>query len=365
MSPHHNVRRPRHARREPDSVYPPILLRLGLMHNSYLYTGVDVSADWLDAARQHADSAPEHRRFANTAHGHAALRQWLTEAGQSVRVVTEASGVYGIDLALTLHGADSIEVMVLNPRAAKDYRRAHMHRSKTDAIDAAALCDYGRRMPFVAWEPPEVDAVELRQCARRIADLTVERARERNRLHAAQASRTTSAVVTNDIEVNLRHLDRRIDEMVRQALKLIAESTRLASAYEHLTSVKGIAAKSAVLLLGELLCLPAGMSVREWVAYAGLDVRQHRSGRSVEARPRISKEGNVHIRRALYMPALVAVRFEPAVGAFYEGLVERGKPKMVAVVAVMRKLLHAIYGMLKHDADFDGSKCFQAAPARA
>ena len=71
------------------------------------------------------------------------------------------------------------------------------------------------------------------------------------------------------------------------------------------------------------------------------------------------KEGNVHIRRALYMPALVAVRSEPHVGAFYEQLVEGGKPKMVAVVAVMRKLLHALYGMLKHDADFDGSKFYQ------
>ncbi len=341
------------------------------MHNSYLSAGVDVSADWLDAARQLGERAPEHHRFANDANGHATLCAWLTAHGDPARVVTEASGVYGIDLALALHAADGVEVMILNPRAAKDYRRAHMHRSKTDEIDAAVLCDYAHRMPFVAWEPPDDEAVELRQLARRVADLSVERARERNRLHAAQASRATSAVVTNDIEVNLRHLDRRIDEMVRQALKVVAESSRLCGAYGHLTSVRGIAAKSAVLLLGELLCLPERMSAREWVAYAGLDVRQHRSGRSVEARPRISKEGNVHIRRALYMPALVAVRFEPEVGAFYRRLVERGKPKVrtvhgpVAVVAVMRKLLHAIYGMLKHDADFDGAKCFQNVPVGA
>jgi transposase len=236
---------------------------------------------------------------------------------------------------------------------------------KTDEIDAAVLCDYALRMPFTPWRPPDGDAGELRQLARRIADLTVERAREKNRLRTARATRTTSAVVTNDIAVNLRHLDRRIDEMVRQALKVVARSARLLEAYGHLTSVRGIAEKSAVLLLGELLCLPEEMSVREWVAYAGLDVRQHRSGRSVEARPRISKEGSVHVRRALYMPALVAVRCEPAVGAFYARLVGEGKAKMVAVVAVMRKLLHAIYGMLKHDADFDGALCFRAVPAGA
>ena len=101
------------------------------------------------------------------------------------------------------------------------------------------------------------------------------------------------------------------------------------------------------------------MSVREWVAHAGLDVRHHRSGTSVEERPRISKMGNRNIRRALFMPAQVAVRFEPAVQGFYERLVGRGKPKMVAIVAVMRKLLHAIYGILKHDAPFDGAKFYQ------
>ncbi|MEM1128073.1 MAG: IS110 family transposase [Bacteroidota bacterium] len=340
----------------------------------FLSAGCDVSADTLDVARlnpaggEPAGGEPaglQHAQFANTASGHTALIDWLQEPGLPVRLVLEASGIYGLDLMLALDEVDTVEVMVLNPRAAKDYRRAHMHRSKTDQIDAAVLCDYALRMPFTPWHPPETDAVELRWLARRIADLTVERSREKNRLHAAQATRSQSALVINDIEVNLRHLTRRIDELLRQALKLIRASSSLETAFEHLTSVRGIAAKSAILLLGELLCLPGQMSVREWVAYAGLDVRQHRSGRSVEARPRISKEGNVHIRRALYMPALVAVKWEPAVGAFYEQLVERGKPKMVAVVAVMRKLLHAIYGMLKHGADFDGSKFYAFEPKAA
>lgn len=335
----------------------------------YLYAGCDVSAGTLDLARQLAGAPPQHARFDNDATGHAKLLKWLSQPGLRVRLVMEASGVYGLDLALTLHEAADVDVMVLNPRAAKDYRRAHMHRSKTDAIDAAVLCDYARRMPFQAWQPPEAEALELRQVARRIADLTTERAREKNRLHAAQASRTASSIVVNDIEVNLRHLTRRIDTLVALFEKLIAQSAALAAAFGHVTSVRGIASKSAVLLLGELFeAMPRDLSVREVVAYAGLDVRQHRSGRSVEQRPRISKEGSVHIRRALYMPALVATRWEPEVGAFYSKLLEKGKPKMVGIVAVMRKLLHAIYGMLKHDADFDGTKFYRVpekAPATA
>ncbi|HEV2121630.1 MAG TPA: transposase, partial [Chloroflexota bacterium] len=172
-------------------------------------------------------------------------------------------------------------------------------------------------------------------------------------LHAAQASRTASRVVTNDIKVNMRHLARRIDELVRQACKIIADDPELQQAYSHLVSIPGVAQKSAVLLLGEFMLLPEDLSVRQWVAHAGLDPKRHESGTSVEARPRISKVGNARIRRALYMPALVAIQHEPHVRAFYEKL--KGKQPLVATVAVMRKLLHSIYGMLKHDQDFEGA----------
>lgn len=147
--------------------------------------------------------------------------------------------------------------------------------------------------------------------------------------------------------------------MLRQALKLVEAHTHLKEAFEHLTSVRGIAAKSAVLLLPELMILPEEMTVRQWVAHAGLDPRKHQSGDSIEKRERISKVGNVRLRRALYMPALVAIQWEPNVGAFYEKLLARGKKPIVAVVAVMRKLLHSIYGMLQHDEDFDGDKFYQ------
>jgi hypothetical protein len=103
---------------------------------------------------------------------------------------------------------------------------------------------------------------------------------------------------------------------------------------------------------------PKDLSVRQWVAYAGLDPKRHASGTSVEQRERISKVGNARIRRALYMPALVAVRCDRHIGALYEKLLARGKKPIVATVAVMRKLLHSIYGMLKHGQDFHGEKFY-------
>ena len=118
-------------------------------------------------------------------------------------------------------------------------------------------------------------------------------------------------------------------------------------------------------MLAELTLLPAGMDVRQWVASSGLDPREYSSGTSVQKRVRISKAGNKHLRRALYMPALVAVQHQPQVRAHYEHLQARGKTKMQALVATMRKLLHAIYGMFKHDQLFDGAKVYAAPPASA
>jgi transposase len=105
------------------------------------------------------------------------------------------------------------------------------------------------------------------------------------------------------------------------------------------------------------------MDVRQWVAYAGLDPREYTSGTSVHKKVRISKAGNKHLRRGLYMPALVAVRHDPHVRAYYEHLLARGKTKMQALVATMRKLLHAIYGMFKHDQLFDGEKVYTSSHA--
>lgn len=102
--------------------------------------------------------------------------------------------------------------------------------------------------------------------------------------------------------------------------------------------------------------------MRQWVAYAGLDPRLHLPGSSVAKKPAVSKTGNAHLRRALYMPALVASPHEPHLRAFYQHLLTRGKTKLQAVVAVMRKLLHAIFGMFKHNAPHNGSRVFALEP---
>jgi hypothetical protein len=111
--------------------------------------------------------------------------------------------------------------------------------------------------------------------------------------------------------------------------------------------------------LGELGVLAPDLEARQWVAYAGLDPRHYTSGTSVHKKPRISKAGNKHMRHALFMPALVAVQHDPHLRAFYQHLLAKGKFKMQALVAVMRKLLHALHAMFKNHQPYDGSKLFR------
>jgi transposase len=321
--------------------------------------GVDVDSQELICVMQRAEQRTPLATFANTAAGHRKFIRWATKGGHPARVCLEATGIYSLEFALALHHARNVEVMVVNPRAIKDFARACMQRAKTDAVDAGAILEYLERMPFVAWRPPAPEILELQAINRRIVQLDSELTREKNRRHAAEFAGATADAIANDIEVNIHHLERRIERMHDSGLKLVHGAPILAAKLAHLVSTKGIAEASAMRLLAELLVLPDDLAAPQWVAHAGLDPRPYESGSSIHRPRRISKVGNRYLRAALYMPALVAIQHEPNVKAFYNKLVAAGKKPMQAVVAVMRKLLHAIWGMLKHDEDFDGEKFFR------
>ena len=120
----------------------------------------------------------------------------------------------------------------------------------------------------------------------------------------------------------------------------------------------GIAQTSALQILSEIICLPKDMQAQQWVAYAGLDPRPIESGSSIDKPRRITKSGNKHLRSALYMPALVAIKHDPNVGEFYNKLIAGGKKPLQAIVAVMRKLLHSIWGMFHTDSRWDGQRFY-------
>lgn len=148
-------------------------------------------------------------------------------------------------------------------------------------------------------------------------------------------------------------------ELRRKAQLSIAAETELQRRYQLMLSVPGIAERSAILILAELAMLAEDRDVRQWVAFAGLDPSEHTSGQSVHKRPRLCKAGNRYLRQALFMPAMVAMRWEKHLAGFYQKLLGRGKARMQALLAVARKLLHALYGMFRTNQSYNGRLVYQ------
>lgn len=320
--------------------------------------GIDVSNDTFDVTRA-CHGEVTRRQFANTPAGHHQCIRWALCRADTARVCLEASGIYHLQLALALYRHPAIELMVVNPRAARRLAEAHMVRAKTDAIDADGLLLFVQHMPFRPWVAPRDEVLQLQSLAHRVAQLDKELTRERSRLHAARKAGPHTRAVQQDIQAHLKQLQRRKDAMQARAEEVIRYDAQLAADAHLIDSVPGFAACSTSRLLAELAPLPADMQASQWVAQAGIDPRPGESGTSVRSTRQISKQGNARIRAALFMPALVAIRHDANVAAYYEHLVLRGKSKMTAITAVMRKLLVAIWGILQHRQEWNGEKFYR------
>jgi len=292
-----------------------------------------------------------------------------------VRVVLEATGIYFLDLACELVAA-GIAVMVVNPRpapgseqgATHHFAEAILQRRKTDPVDAAMLREYGRRMDFVPWPPPRPGLFAFRALTREAPALTKAVAAAKNRRHAITATKLAPPTLIRALERQIAQNQALIDELVAAALEQTKADPELARLLARTDSAPGFATKAAVLVIGELAVLPP-MTARQWVAQAGLDVREETSGTSLARRPRLSKRGNKRLREALFYPALTAARCCRQAGAPCSlpgaGLVDRlvagGKTRRQAIVALMRKLLHGLHAMWRHDEDFNADKLFAQA----
>jgi transposase len=325
-----------------------------------VFCGIDVSAATLSVV---VESGPEwklgRRQFANSAAGHRQLISWLGKSRCPVRVTLEATGIYSVDVALALDEAEGFAVQVLNPKKASDFARS-LGRSKTDKTDAVALAEYSRRMEFVAWKRPSREVLELRALGRYMATLSEEHARLLNRLHAAEASRTSPRCVREDLKRTLAGVEKRLLRLRREARARIESQSETHRKWLRLLAMPGIGELSGMQILAELAGMDEQMTVRQWVAHSGLDPAHQTSGTSVNKPSRISRQGNRYLRKALFMPALTAARFDPHLKAFYLQLLARGKTKLQALTAVARKMLHAIFGIFKTDTPYDGAKLFPA-----
>lgn len=311
------------------------------------YLGIDIAKATFQACLLRP-SKPQTGQFENSAAGFQKLANWLKKhKAAQVHACLEATGRYGEALAEFLHTAGHT-VSVINPNRLKGYARATGARTKTDATDAALLAEFCQRHQPDVWSPPTSARRLLRDLARRRASLVQMRQQERNRLQSGD----WPAPVVTSLETVLALLAEQITLIEQAMTATVQADAQLADQQALLESIPGIAALTAGALLGEV-DFAAFDSARQVAAYAGLTPSQHESGTSVHGPAHLSKHGQVPIRRLLFMPALSARQHNPILRAFANGLEARGKAKMAVTCAVMRKLLHLCYGILRSGQPFD------------
>jgi transposase len=262
--------------------------------------------------------------------------------------VMEATGRYGEDLAHFLNQQDHV-VSVVNPLCIARYADSLLVRNKTDGVDSRLLARYGYKERPRQWIAASADEVNLRDLTRGLHQLKREKARLKTQIGDAR-----HPSVKHALEETVETIKREMLRLESEIRSHIAADDELKRQRKLLVSVIGIGEQTAAVWLGELgrACTERFPNPKKAAAFAGLSVQHHKSGETVQWRPRLSKIGNAHLRKALYYPALVAMRHNPVIRAFCERLKAKGKAPMVVVGAAMRKLLHICFGVLKSGRPF-------------
>jgi transposase len=257
-----------------------------------------------------------------------------------VHATLEATGTYGDALATWLHDAGHV-VSVVNPTIIHAYARTQLARSKTDRLDAELIARFTATQQPPAWTPPALEIRQLQALVRRLDALQGMRTQELNRLAAG--------VTVDDVRASIQAIIASLDAQIAHVHQLIRDHLDqypgLRAQRDLLTTIPGIGEATAAILIAELFDKRYS-SARQAAAFAGLVPRLVESG-TLRGRSRLSKIGPGRLRKALYFPAIAALRYNPTIKAIRTRLHAAGKPPMVIIGAAMRKLIHLAYGVLK------------------
>lgn len=310
--------------------------------------GIDISKSKFDICLSREGGKFRHKVFPNSPAGFSQLSTWLAKYKvERVHACLEATGIYGEAVTAYLDGAGHV-VSVVNPAAIKAYGQSHLSRTKTDKADATLIAQFclERRPP--QWRPLPAEIRELQALVRRLDSLLEMRQMEANRLEVAGVE-----TVKASLAGHLAFLDDEIAKTERLLRTHIGSHPSLKEQRDLLLTIPGIGDTTAAKLLGEILDVKLYGSARQLAAFAGLAPRLHESGSSIKRKARLSKTGAPRLRKALYFPAIVAIRHNPKIRALGMRMKERGKCPMQIIGAAMRKLVHIAYGVLKSGRPFD------------
>jgi len=328
----------------------------GMMEERTLYCGIDVSKASLDCALTvDGKKVLASKKVANTPGGFATLTRWFhgyreKKGCNRIHLCIESTGRYSASVAEYFEEQEGIWVSVVNPSLPRAFGKSLLLRTKTDAVSALLLAFY---VATVKPEPnPRIspELKELRSLVRHLEYLISRRGEEKSHLESV-----VHEAVAASIREIIGQYDRQIEETQAKISSHIDQNPSLKEKVDLLTSIPGIASMTAQLLICELHGENGRglLSAKRQTAHAGLAPRMRESGSSVHGKPHICKIGSKRLRKCLYLPAVVAIRYNPLIRSFYHRLREKGKPKMVALAACMRKLLVIAVGVLNNKTPFD------------
>jgi transposase len=333
--------------------------------------GIDVAQDELvvQLGRMYDDWSPElyaSKTFPNTTKGFQTFVAWvskLTDDQSVVRYVMEATGVYHESLAYYLD-ENGQQVSIVLPNKISSYARSLDTKTVTDATASNAITLFGLERQLRRWSRPKGIFRKLRKLTRERSQLVEERTALKNQLHAEQAGAEPYKKSIDRTKKRIKLLDLQEKEIQDELKILIRTDPEMKRAVELLCSISGIGTLTAATVLGETNGFDLIRNKRQLTSYAGLDIQEKQSGTSVKGKPRISKRGNKHLRKAMHLPALAAIRHDKRYTAVFARLVSKHGINMKAVVAVQRKLLEMMFTIFKKQEKYDKEyfKRFAADP---
>ena len=312
--------------------------------------GIDVSKETLDACFMQLDGTAESVQVSNTAKGIQRLIAWVSKRAPRCYICLEATSIYGKQVSEYAY-ALGLPVSVINPRQTHAYAQSQLARTKNDVIDARLIARFSRAMllegRLPCFEPLSASRQALQALVRYRDSLVTQRVQVLNRLETTELT-----WIQRSEKTVLRLLDRQIEKVEAQIMQQIEADPEIKGSFEILTSITGIGAVTATVLLAELLPIERVVNTKQVAASAGVTPRARHSGSRMPSSQPISKMGNARIRKTLYMAALSAMKYNETIKSFAARLVAKGKPGKVVVVAVMRKLIHISFALLKRQESY-------------
>lgn len=316
--------------------------------NTIPILGIDIAKDKLDCALL-VGPAVHRKTILNDEKGFADLDAWLSGLRvQNLHACLEATGRYGLQVALHLADSACCQVSVVNPALIQAHGRSRLQRNKNDRADALLIADFCREKQPRPWTPPTPIQRQLQELTRLYQERKQDLVREKNRLESAPQS----LQVRRLLQKHLRQLEKQIEQIQAAIDELIASQPAMQKDCQLLESIPGIGRATAAIILGELWFYQQMTGVRAAAAYAGLTPAQRQSGASLKGSC-LCRTGNKHLRRALYFPAIAALGHNPLIQQKAARWTQSGKRKMQIVAAAMHHLLRLAYGVLKNQKPFD------------